>query len=168
MSDINCQVQKGQGQPYYFYNFQTRTAIVALTGDLINAIGPAIFPVATRVALIDFQADVGLFSLSFASSIINQVAGDTAGLFVALDSGPQISLDGGVNFLLNHLTRQNSTAAIRNANSKTTAVQMGQNTAYLLNSGQKLAIYASSANDVGNEFSATLTAAWIPYIPGGR
>lgn len=161
---IDCNPSAGRGSPYYFYTFQTRSLAVSLTGAQVNSV----FPQAARVGLIDFQADVGLFSLVLATSLLNETAGDTVALAVGLDLGPVASLQGGINFFMSHLTRQNSTAAIRNANSKTNAMQMGQNTAYLLNSGQKLALYACSANAAGNELSAVLTAAWIPYIPGGQ
>lgn len=157
---IDCNPSRGQGTPYYFFNFQTRSVPLAVTGNQVGSV----FPIMTRLAVIDFQVEVGLFSLVLASSLLNETAGDTVAVAVGLDAGPTVSYQGAVNFFLSHLTRQNSTAAIRAANSKTNAMQMGQNTAYLLNTQQKLALYAASANAAGNEISAVLTAAWIPYV----
>ena len=145
------------GSPYTFSNFYTRSATVNTTGNLVNSA----FPTAKKVAEIDLQTNAGIFSLTLSSSILNPVVG-TAGLFAGLADADTVSINELTRLFLSHVSSQNSIVGVPNPSARSNAVQMGQNTYYRVNQGQKIAIYAASPNDVSVLLSAVLTVFWIP------
>lgn len=151
----------GQAQPYQFSNFNVQSSAIHTDGSVINTV----FPFCTRLSTISFNQPSGLTAISITSSIINELAGDVVGIFVTLDSGVILNLDGHTPVFLSHLCLQQSTPAFRNASSRTNTIVMGENTYYRLPSGSKLGIYACSDNDAGNEIAALISAYWIP-VPG--
>jgi hypothetical protein len=144
--------------PYRFSNFNTR--VISFTGD--GTAVASVFPLVVRVATLSLQANAGLISLSLASSIINAVAADICGIFVALDRGPSLSLDGMASMFLSHIAEQNSIVGLPASSSRTNTLAFGDQTIYPLPSGQRLALYACSANDATNRLSAVLSVNWIP------
>jgi hypothetical protein len=121
----------------------------------------AAFPLAVKVAEIDLQTNAGLFSLTLSSSILNPAVG-TAGLFAGIADTDTVSISQLNRLFLSHVSTQNSIAGVPNPSSRSNAVQMGQNSYYRVNQGQKIAVYASSPNDVTVLLSAVLTCFWIP------
>lgn len=159
MNMISCNPRRpGQTNPFPYSNFQTRTMFLDATGDTIATV----FPLLRRMAFINFGTNAGLTGITLSSSLINQQPLDTVGVFVMLDRGPQVSAEGAFELFVSHLTLQNSTAGARQASSRSNAIAMGESSAYLLNSGQRLALYACSDNVIGNEISAVATAYWVP------
>lgn len=157
---ISCERSAGGGRtsPYRFTNFSTRNIQFAGVGTAVNAVFPSI----RRLATLDLQAEAGIMSLSLASSIINATPLDTCGLFVALDRGEALSLEGAFDVFLSHVTRQNSIAGLPSSSSRTNTLAFGDATLYRLPSGVKLAIYGSSANAAANELTALLSVFWTP------
>jgi hypothetical protein len=144
---ISCLPRKSANQnPFPFSNFQTRTMFLDATGDQIVSV----FPLLRRMAVINFGTNAGLTGITLSSSLINQQPGDTVGVFVMLDRGEVLSAEGSFELFVSHLTLQNSTAGARQASSRSNAIAMGESSAYLLNSGQRLALYACSDNVLGN------------------
>ena len=149
------------GSPYTFSNFNTRSVAVTLNGAQIAALGASIYPGAVKVGEIDLQTNAGLTALTLSSSLVLPVAG-TCGVFAAIADANTVNVQGITRLLLTHVTTQNSLPGVPNPSSRSNAMQMGQNTYYRVNQGQKIALYASSPNDVTALLSAVLTAFWIP------
>jgi hypothetical protein len=145
------------GSPYTFSNFSTKTVTIALNGTQVNAL----FPLAVKVAEIDLQTNAGLISLTLASSVTLPVAG-TVGIFAALADAQTVSVDALARLFLSHVSVQNSVPGVPNPSSRCNSLQMGQSSYYRVNQGQKIAIYASSPNDVTALMLAVVTAYWIP------
>lgn len=154
---IDCNMP-GRATPYRFTNFQSRNMVFDGVGTAVNAL----FPLAVRVAQIDLKAEAMLYALSLSSSLINATALDTVGVFVAVDSGELIDTSQMVGLFLSHITRQNSIVGLATASSRSNAINFGEGTAYRLSSGDKLALYACSANAADNEISAIVSAYWSP------
>lgn len=164
-NQIPCQPQRPGVSPFNFFNFNVRTVAVSQTG--VGPPGLAVFPLAARVAQINFAGmAVGIVGMSLSTSLLNETALDTVCVVAALDVGVQLALGGATGIFLTHLVRQNATPAQRFASSRSNAVAMGQDSAYRLDSTQQIALYLSSAAAAGNEISATLSVYWTPIPPG--
>jgi len=155
---IDCNAAGRGSTPYRFTNFQSRNMVFDGVGTAVNAV----FPLATRVTTLDLQAEAMLYALSLSSSLINATALDTVGIFVATDAGLLIDTSDMVGLFLSHITRQNSIVGLATASSRSNALNFGEGTAYKLSSGQRLALYACSANAADNEISAICSIYWTP------
>jgi hypothetical protein len=165
---LACDPLGGESTPYYFQNFLTRTVTANLTGAQVNVLAgafvpgaTAIFPVAVKVAEIDLQCNAGVIAVSLSTSITNYTASSVCGIYFGLDNGPVSDVNGMSRLFLNHICGQNASAGIPTAASRTNSLQMGQNSAYRVNSGQKLAIYMSAPNDVTTLLTAAASVYWI-------
>lgn len=147
--------------PFFFQNFLTRSVSFNLTGAAINALAPAVFPICTKVAEIDLGSNAGLISLSLSTSITNYTAASTCAIYLGLDNGPTCDVNGMQRTFLQQICGQNSVPGLPNAASRTNAVQMGQNSYYTVNSGQKIVIYASAPNDAATLLSGVATVFWF-------
>ncbi len=143
--------------PYTFANFNTLTKSVVVTGAAVAKV----FPLAVKVAELNFKTNAGVFAFALTSSLTVPVAGQ-AGFFVALDQGDTVSVDGLTKLFLSHLSNQNSIPGVPNPSSRSNALQMGQRTYFPVPSGQKVALYASAPNDATVILSCDVTALWIP------
>jgi hypothetical protein len=154
--------------PFFFQNFLTRSVSFSFTGAQINALAvaalapSAVFPVCVKVAEIDLQANVGLISVNMSSTITNYTAASTCALYLALDNGPVCDVNGMSRQFLSHMSGQNSIAGLPASTSRSTSIQMGQNTYYSVNSGQKIVLYASAPNDATTLLSGIGTVFYIP------
>lgn len=162
MDTIPCRPKRTGATPYTFFNFHVRSAAIDLTG-----VGPpalAVFPLATRVAVLDWAGMlVGIIGMSLSTSLLNQTPLDTVAVIAALDVGDQLAANGANGIFLTHLVRQNATGAQRFASSRSNAIEMGQDSAYKLDSNQRIALYVASAAVAGNEISAMLSVYWTPF-----
>ncbi len=158
---IDCNPSPGRAQsPYSFTNFQSRNMIADVLGTGINAV----FPLASRIATLDLNAEAMVYALSLSSSLINSNNLDTVGIFVALDSGETVDVEAMNNLFLSHLTRQNSLPGLPVASSRANALNFGEQTAYKLSSGSRLALYCCSGNFADNEISAICSVYWAPNV----
>lgn len=165
MSECSCgNCGRAENQtPFFFQNFQTKSVSFSYTGAQINALFPpgAVFPKAVKVAEIDLQSNAGIIALTLSSSISNFFAGSTAAVYLALDNGDVADVNGMTRQFVQHVCGQNSVAGLPSASARTNAVQMGQNSYYTVNSGQKIAVYASAPNDASTLLSGVATVFWI-------
>lgn len=150
-----------------FGSFRSQCLAAEGDGTAINKV----FPLAFRVATMPIGGLPGtstngipakLISVSLASSLLVAVAADTMGLYVGLDIGPIINLNGAANIFCDHIALTNSTNTSPNSSSRSTSVDFGVGLGFPVPSGQNVAIYASSANDATNLFAAVATFFWIP------
>lgn len=157
---IDCNRPGANASPFQFTNFQVRNMTFTGVGTAVNAS----FPFVRRVATINFESPARLISITMASSIVETSALATAGFFVAIDRGEFLSLAGPGSFdvFLSHICRQNSVAGIPSSSSRSNAMVMGEGSAYLLQSGSVLALYASAENSASDELSAIVSAYWTP------
>lgn len=152
--------------PYFFNNFLTRSVSFNLDGNAINALAgaagsSAIFPLAVKVAEIDLQSNAGIIGMSLSTSIINPVAGAVCAVYLALENGLVTDVNGMQRQFVNHICGQNSVAGLPSANSRTNSIQMGQNSFYSVNSGQKIVLYASAPNDATALLAGVATVFWF-------
>lgn len=163
---ISCAPPGGPSGPYTFGNFLSGSIAFTATGAVIASV----FPLAARVATLapgfpgaafSFPTQSGLIACSLASSILNQHAGDTVAVALAVDRGPVMTLAGGTGIFAVHQALPNSSATTANANSRGTGLDFGNNSYFSLGSGQQIALYACSANDAANLLSATGIFWWI-------
>ena len=167
---MSCDLCGGPGSraqnqtPFFYQNFLTRSVSFALNGAQINALAApiaAVFPACVKVAEIDLGANAGLISLSLSTSITNFTAGSTCAVYLGLDNGRVCDVNGMQRVFLQHLCGQNSVAGLPASSARTNAVQMGQNSFYSVNSGQKIALYASAPNDANTLLSGVATVFWF-------
>ena len=159
MTSLSCDRPGAPGRsPYRFSNFATQTMILDAIGTQINSV----FPQLRRVTTLDLQADAGVILFSLSTSLINAQALDTVGVFLGLDRGDIVNLNGSFDVFLSHLTRTNSIPGLPVASSRCNALNFGIDSAYKLASGAKLALYACSANLADNEMSAVASVYWTP------
>jgi hypothetical protein len=153
--------------PFFFQNFLTRSVSFAYTGAQIHALAlaasapGAAFPACVKVAEIDLQCNAGLISVNMSSSITNYVAGSTCATYLALENGVVCDVNGMSRQFLSHMSGQNSIAGLPASTSRSTSIQMGQNSYYSVNSGQKIVIYASAPNDASTLLSGIATVFYI-------
>lgn len=156
---ISCERPGVAGaSPYRFSNFSVQNMILNAVGTQINSA----FPLAVRVATLNLQADAALMLISLSTSIVNALALDTVGIFLGIDRGLTVSLDGGFDLFLSHISRQNSLAGLPVASSRCNSLDYGTNSAYKLPSSVNLALYACSGNLADNELSAVASIFWTP------
>jgi hypothetical protein len=151
--------------PFFFQNFLTRSVSFSYTGAQINALAGAtgaVFPKCVVVAEIDLQANVGLISVNMSSTITNYMAASTCALYIALENGNVCDVNGMSRQFLSHMSGQNSIAGLPASTSRSTSIQMGQNSYYSVNSGQKIVLYASAPNDANTLLSGVGTVFYIP------
>jgi hypothetical protein len=151
--------------PFFFQNFLTRSVSFSFTGAQINTLAGApgaVFPKCVVVAEMDLQANVGLISVNMSSSITNYVAASTCAVYIALENGQVCDVNGMTRQFLSHMSGQNSIAGLPSSTSRSTSIQMGQNSYYSVNSGQKIVIYASAPNDATVLLSGIATVFYIP------
>jgi hypothetical protein len=152
--------------PFYFQNFLTRTVAFDLTGAQIATLAAAAgsssnFPRAVKVAEIDLQSNAGLIGLSLSSTVTNFDVTATCAVLLGLDNGPVVNVDSLDRLFISHLSGVNSIPGLPASTSRTNALQMGQNSYYTVNSGQRIAIYAASPNNANNRLSGIATVFWI-------
>jgi hypothetical protein len=163
----DCDPLGSEQTPYFFQNFLTRTATANLTGAQITALAlqqgavSSLFPLAVKVAEIDLQSNAGVIAVSLSTSITNYTASSVVGVYLGLDNGAVSDVNGMSRLFLNHICGQNASAGIPAAASRTNSLQMGQNSAYRVNSGQKIALYMSAPNDATTLVTAAATVYWI-------
>jgi hypothetical protein len=164
---LACDPLGGESTPYYFQNFLTRSATANLTGAQITAQAlqqgavSSLFPLAVKVAEIDLQSNAGVIAVSLSTTITNYAPSSVVGVYLGLDNGAVSDVNGMSRLFLNHICGQNASVGIPAAASRTNSLQMGQNSAYRVNSGQKLALYMSAPNDVTTLVVAAATVYWI-------
>jgi len=158
----------GSDTPFFFQNFLTRTVTANLNGAQVNALANgfvvgtnATFPVAVKVAEIDLQYNAGVIAVSLSSAITNYTAGSVCGIYFGLDNGPVSDVNGMSRLFLNHICGQNAIAGLPSSSSRTNSLQMGQNSSYRVNSGQKLALYVSAPSDSTTLLTAAASVYWI-------
>jgi len=163
-----CDPLGSEQTPFYFQNFLTRTVTANLTGAAIYALAggyvtgaTSVFPVAVKVAEIDLQCNAGVIAVSLSTSITNYTVSSVVGVYFGLDNGPVSDVNGMSRLFLNHICGQNASSGIPAAASRTNSLQMGQNSAYRVNSGQKLAVYMSAPNDATTLVTAAASVYWI-------
>ena len=164
----DCDPLGSEQTPFYFQNFLTRTVTANTTGAAVYALAntyvsgaTSIFPVAVKVAEIDLQTNAGLIGLTLSTSITNYAAFSTCGIFFGLDNGPVSDVNGMSRLFLNHICGQNASTGIPASASRTNSIQMGQNSAYRVNCGQKFALYMSAPNDAPTLLTAVASIYWI-------
>jgi hypothetical protein len=163
----DCDPLSSAETPFYFQNFLTRSVTADLTGAAVYNLAlaanaaSAVFPIAVKVAEIDLQTNAGLIGLTLSTSITNYTASSTCGIFFGLDNGPASDVNGMSRLFLNHICGQNASSGIPAAASRTNSIQMGQNSAYRVNSGQKFALYMSAPNDAYTLLTAVASIYWI-------
>ena len=162
-----CDPLNASETPFYFQNFLTRSVTANLTGAAVHTLAlaanatSAAFPVAVKVAEIDLQTNAGLIGVTLSTSITNYAASSVCGIYFGLDNGPASDVNGMSRLFLNHICGQNAMAGIPAAASRTNSIQMGQNSAYRVNSGQKFALYMSAPNDATTLLTAVASIYWI-------
>jgi hypothetical protein len=159
-----CDPFNTEETPFYFQNFLTRSVTANLSGAAVYALAgsaTSIFPLAVKVAEIDLQTNAGLIGLTLSTSITNYTASSTCGIFFGLDNGAVSDVNGMSRLFLNHICGQNASAGIPSAASRTNSIQMGQNSAYRVNCGQKFALYMSAPNDATTLLTAVASIYWI-------
>jgi hypothetical protein len=162
-NQIDCRRTLPGASPFQYFNFQVRTIVLDVLGNVVNA--P--LPLLRRLAVMDFAGmPVGIISMTLSTSLINQQPLDTVGVFAGIDNGLLISAGGSCALFLDHIVRQNSTVAVRAASSRTNSVTVPEGSVYPLPSGKNLALYCCSGNFAGNEISAVLNVFWTP-LPSG-
>lgn len=153
--------QAANRTPFFFQNFLTRSVSFSLTGAQINALGNAIFPRCVKVAEIDLQSNAGLISVNLSSTMTNYTAASTCATFIALENGDVCDVNGMTRQFLSHICGQNSAPGLPSSTSRSNAIQMGQNSYYSVNSGQKIVIYASAPNDATALLAGVATVFYI-------
>jgi hypothetical protein len=157
----------GSDTPFFFQNFLTRTVTANFTGAQVNALAVAgdgassTFPIAVKVAEIDLQSNAGVIAVSLSSAITNYTAASVCDIYFGLDNGPVSDVNGMSRLFLNHICGQNAIAGLAGSSSRTNSLQMGQNSSYRVNSGQKLAVYMSAPNDAATLLTAAASVYWI-------
>ncbi len=164
----DCDPFGSSDTPFFFQNFLTRTVTANLTGAQVDALAAgyvsgasSTFPLAVKVAEIDLQCNAGVIAVSLSTSITNYTASSVCAIYFGLDNGPVSDVNGMSRLFLNHICGQNAMAGLPSASSKTNSMQMGQNSCYRVNSGQKLAVYMSAPNDSTTLLTAAASVYWI-------
>jgi hypothetical protein len=163
----DCDPLSSAETPFYFQNFLTRSVTANLTGAQVNARAvttgalSSTFPLGVKVAEIDLQTNAGLIGLTLSTSITNYTASSVCAIYFGLDNGDASDVNGMSRLFLNHICGQNASAGIPAAASRTNSIQMGQNSAYRVNSGQKFALYMSAPNDATTLLTAVASIYWI-------